>query len=110
MTHKQLAQALNLSRPQISKDVARGMPVDLPGAKQWRSDNKLFQVNKTGPKPTNYDYGESEASDGRDDELLQVLEIASELPGLASNEKERKVLTKAQQYVTEEVRILINTR
>jgi hypothetical protein len=106
MTHAQLAKALNLSRATISKDAAKGMPVNVQGAKQWREDNKLFQVNKTGPKKA---YRESEEFED-DDELQLVLEIASELPGSAKNEKERKVLARAEKYVTEEVRILINTR
>lgn len=112
MTHADLAKALSLSRPQVSKDIKRGMPANVKGAKAWREDNKLFQVNKSGRKPAGYDYGQSEGwnEPNEPDDLLLVLEIAGEIPSLASNEKERKILTRAAKYITEEVRILINTR
>lgn len=108
MTHAELAQALELSRPQISRDVAKGMPLDVQGAKKWRNENKLVRINKSGPKPKIE--SESAEYEPESDDLLLVLEIASELPSLATNEKERKVLARAEKYVTEEVRILINTR
>lgn len=107
MTHAKLARALKLSRPTISRDVAKGMPLDVRGAKKWRDENKLIRINKSGPKPkVEYESQEYEP----ESDLLSVLEIASELPGLAKNETERKVLARAEKYVTEEVQILINTR
>ena len=50
MTHAELAKALKLSRP-ISRDVAKGMPVDVRGAKGWREEHKEFRGEKTSPKP-----------------------------------------------------------
>jgi hypothetical protein len=51
MTHAELAKALKLSRPTISRDVAKGMPLDVKGAKEWREEHKEFRGEKTGPKP-----------------------------------------------------------
>jgi hypothetical protein len=106
MTHASLAHALKLSRPTISRNVKNGMPLDVEGAKLWRAAHVLYRGEKTGPKPKiEYELEEFEG-----DELRLCLDIASELPGLATNETEREILARAEKHVTEEVRILINTR
>jgi hypothetical protein len=51
MTHGELAKALKLSRPTISRDVKKGMPLSIEGAKEWRDEHKEFKGEKTGPKP-----------------------------------------------------------
>jgi hypothetical protein len=51
MTHAELAKALRLSRPTISRDAAKGMPLDVQRAKEWREEHKEFRGEKTGPKP-----------------------------------------------------------
>ena len=51
MTHAELAKALKLSRPTISRDVKKGMPLDVARAKEWRNEHKEFRGDKTGPKP-----------------------------------------------------------
>lgn len=51
MTHGELAKALRLSRPTISRDVKKGMPLDVARAKEWRNEHKEFRGEKTGPKP-----------------------------------------------------------
>ena len=50
MTHAELAKALKLSRPTISRDVKKGMPLDVSRAKEWRDEHKEFRGEKTGPK------------------------------------------------------------
>ncbi len=50
MTHSELAKSLKLSRSTISRDVAKGMPVDIAGAKRWREEFKDIRGEKTGPK------------------------------------------------------------
>jgi hypothetical protein len=55
MTHAELAKALKLSRPTISRDVAKGMPLDGRGAQEWREEHKEFRGDKTGPKTIEYD-------------------------------------------------------
>jgi hypothetical protein len=37
--------------PTISRDVAKGMPLNIEGAKRWRDEHKEFKGEKTGPKP-----------------------------------------------------------
>ena len=50
MTHSELAKSLKLSRSTISRDVAKGMPLDIAGAKRWREEFKDIRGEKTGPK------------------------------------------------------------
>lgn len=49
MTQKDLAEALGISRGQVSKDVARGMPIgSLEAARLWRAQNKIEGIGHKG--------------------------------------------------------------
>jgi hypothetical protein len=50
VTHAELAKKLNLSRATVTRDVAKGMPLDVKGALEWREEFKDIRGEKTGPK------------------------------------------------------------
>jgi hypothetical protein len=55
MTHAELAKALKLSRSTVTRDVARGMPLNVRGAIEWREEFKDIRGEKTGPKTIDFD-------------------------------------------------------
>jgi hypothetical protein len=97
MTHGELAKALNLSRPTISRDVKKGMPLNVRGAKEWREEHKTILGEKTGPKTIErYDEPQPQLPKFLLREIEEI-RLAKRIASMDANDGE-KLVTLRQEY------------